>query len=66
MCIHAVQLHGVVVELYAQRVHLEDIGRLLINSDDVMVAKSMVAALNLSTAARCWSVKPQPTWRTEK
>jgi hypothetical protein len=26
MCIHAVQLHGIVVELDAQRVHLDDIG----------------------------------------
>jgi hypothetical protein len=40
--------------------------RLLTSSEDVRVAKSMVAALNLSTAARCWSVRPQPTWRTEK
>jgi hypothetical protein len=40
--------------------------RLLTSSDDVRVVKSMVAALNLCTAARCWSVRPQPTWRTEK
>jgi hypothetical protein len=38
--------------------------RLLTSSEDVRVAKSMVAALNLCTAARCCSVRPQPASKT--